>query len=150
MPLRTYRKRPIKELVHFSWRITKTFLMEHRKYGVFRSYRGRGTSHFFTSEVRDYHKVKEGRGNTMERDVSVARSDAERLWGGLYLDLQGMRGIVSLAHKDSLIGDYTRVAHSCEMATRERWFQSWSAVNRHGWRTLGEPAMQGSGLNLLI
>lgn len=68
-----------------------------------------GMSHFFTSgsEVRDYHKVKNGtfwgQGHTTGQDVlmqSVLKSESECLWGRyLSVGLRCMHGTVSLAHK---------------------------------------------------
>lgn len=85
VPLRTYRKRLIKELVHFSWSITKTVYisMEHSKYGVFGATEG-GMSHFFTSgsEVRDHHNFLGSRKHygATRANVSKQKSNAECLW----------------------------------------------------------------------
>lgn len=93
VPLRTYRKRSIKELVHFSWSITKKLpyaSMEHRKYGMSWSYRGKGMSHFLHIGLRVYHKVIAGRsaGEETLTEQDVFMFDAE--WGlNLSVDLQG-------------------------------------------------------------
>lgn len=127
VPLRTYRKRLIKELVHFSWSITKTsyISMEHRKYGTFGATEG-GDVTLLHIGFRDYHGVKtglsggRGRGNTMEQDVLMLayRSQMLNVFGGLDLsvDLHGMHGIVSLAHK------WAKLIVNL-VVTRECWFQ---------------------------
>lgn len=62
VPLRTYRKKTDKRVSSFLSEYYKNLIHFYgaQKIWCVWSYRGRGTSHFFTSgsEVRDYHKVK--------------------------------------------------------------------------------------------
>lgn len=82
--------------------------MEHRKYGVFGATEG-GDVTLLHIGLRG-QRLPQGQNGTFlgamkhygarRANVSVYKSDAERLWGlDLSVALQGMRGIVFLAHK---------------------------------------------------
>lgn len=83
VPLRTYRKRLIKELVHFSWSITKKtsyIPMKHRTHGVFGATEGTGrhtSSHRAQRSPQGRDGAHYGAGCA---NVSVYRTGAGCLW----------------------------------------------------------------------
>lgn len=95
-----------KELVHFSWSITKTsnISMEHRKYGLFGTTEGRDIT-LYHSWLRGWRLPHGQMGHSgsgrhyraRRADASWEESDAGRLY--LLLDLHSLHGLVPLGHR---------------------------------------------------